>query len=387
MNTIRITLLGVTGLTVGSVCASPNLIQNGSFEFPVGNYELVPGGVSYPTGWQTQLNGIEIFTATDIGVGSPWSTTIQDGVKAVDLAPYLSTGGGISQTFATTPGVTYEVSFWAGTENVWGKTGTGTVVAQVGSAVGTFSLENHTADLVWEAQNLSFVANSSSTTLTLQSLDNPFQHVASIDAVSVTPTGGGANLVSNGSFETPPGNYEYVPGGSAYINGWTTTLNGVEIITDNDIGLGVPYPTTIGDGIKAVDLAPYTYQGGGISQVLDTVPGQSYELDFLAATQEAFGKDGTGTIEAILATQYEFALENYTADIVWEQKTFTFVATGTTSTLTFLSFDDASQHLAAIDNVAVRALPVPESSPVGVCALVLWAATRLRRCWLNSDGC
>ena len=81
------------------------------------------------------------------------------------------------------------------------------------------------------------------------------------------------NLVSNGSFETPPGNYEYIPGGSTYIDDWTTVMNGVEIITNNDIGLGIPYPTTIDDGIKAVDLAPYTFQGGGISQVLDTIPG------------------------------------------------------------------------------------------------------------------
>ncbi|HAB15400.1 MAG TPA: DUF642 domain-containing protein [Verrucomicrobiota bacterium] len=379
MNINPITVLGIAGFSLSSVAVGENLIQNGSFESPTGNYELVPGGVSYPPGWQTRLNGVEIFTSTDLGLGYPYPTTIQDGVKAVDLAPYYSTGGGISQTFATTPGMKYEVSFWAGTENNFGKDGTGNIVAEVVSALGTFALANHTADWVWESKSLPFVAGSSSTTLTFQSLDNPFQHVASIDGVAVVPTGGGANLVGNGSFETPPGNYEYIPGGSTYINDWTTILNGVEIFTNTDIGLGYPYPTTIGDGVKAVDLAPYTYQGGGITQVLSTVPGQSYELTFLAGTVESFGKDGTGTVEAILSTQFEFALENFTSDIVWEKKTFSFVASGPTSTLTFYSFDDASQHLAAIDNVVVRSQSVPESSPIGMATLILAAAAIAHR--------
>ena len=46
MNITPITLLGVAGFSLGSVAVAQNLIQNGSFESPSGNYELVPGGVS-----------------------------------------------------------------------------------------------------------------------------------------------------------------------------------------------------------------------------------------------------------------------------------------------------------------------------------------------------
>lgn len=371
------------GFTSASPSFGANLIQNGSFEDPAGNWEYVPGGQSKPSNWQTILNGIEIFTNDDLGVGFPYPTTIQNGVKAVDLAPYTYQGGGLRQSFPTQPGVAYDVSFHAATEYNWGKNGTGNVFATTASVVEVFPLVNYSADLVWETKTFSFTATGTTSTLTFLSLDNPYQHVASLDGVSVVPAGGGANLLTNGSFESPAGGYEYLAGGSTAIDGWKTVLNGAEAFSQDDIGLGYPYPTTIGDGVKAVDLAPYTYQGGGISQTFATTPGLTYEVTFMAATQQAWGKGGTGTILALIGEDYGyFPLVNYQSDLVWEEKNLSFVANDTTSTLTFLSMDDPWTQLAAIDEVSVeaRTVPVPESSSSGwMAGMALLGASFLRR--------
>ncbi len=367
----QITCFSLVGLAFGSPVFATNLLQNGSFEEPPGDYEYVPGGNFIPSGWQTILNGVEIFTSNDLGLGFPYPSTIPDGVKAVDLAPVTYVGGGLQQSFATTPNQTYDISFQAATQANWGKDGTGNVLAVVAPQVEVFPLVNHSLDLVWESKSFSFTATGTSSTLTFLSLDNPLLHVAALDGVSVVPSGGGVNLLTNGSFENPPGGYEYVPGGSSYIDGWMTQLNGVEIFTHDDIGLGFPYPTVIGDGIKAVDLAPFTYQGGGISQAFDTVPGELYEVTFLAATQEDWGKDGTGTIAAFVGDAFGYyPLLNWDSDFIWEEKTLSFNASGSLSTLTFLSLDDASSQLAAIDNVIATAVP-ESSSPTAVFGILL----------------
>lgn len=167
--------------------AGPNLLVNGSFEEPVGGSRHIAGGSTEITGWITQLDGVEVFTATDIGLGFPYPSNIADGVQAIDLPPFTySGGGGISQTFDTVPGVTYDVNFSAGTVASFGKSGFGSFLATVGSAVKYYSLENPGQDWVWEAKAFNFTASGTTATLTFVSLDDPNRFVASIDNVSVT---------------------------------------------------------------------------------------------------------------------------------------------------------------------------------------------------------
>lgn len=176
----------VLGAVACTLPATANLLVNGSFEDPAGGYVYLPGGSTYLTGWKTQLNGVEIVTATDIGVGYPYPSTIQDGNQMIDLAPYIYTGGGISQTFATTPGVTYDVSFYTSSVSSFGKTGTGSILASVDATVGLFNLSTPSSDFVWEKQGLSFVASGSTATLTFVSLSDPYTQFAALDNVVVT---------------------------------------------------------------------------------------------------------------------------------------------------------------------------------------------------------
>jgi len=58
----QIVTFSLIGLATRSTVQGTNLLQNGSFEDPAGNYEYVPGGMTKPASWQTVLSGVEIFT-------------------------------------------------------------------------------------------------------------------------------------------------------------------------------------------------------------------------------------------------------------------------------------------------------------------------------------
>lgn len=167
-----------------------------------------------------------------------------------------------------------------------------------------------------------------------------------------------ANLLINGSFEAPTSNYRYVPGGSSLLSGWRTELNGVEIVTDKDIGVGFTYHSTIQDGKQMLDLAPYRYQGGGISQTFSTTPGLSYEVSFYASSVQSFGKNGTGSLTiSVDSIVQHLELITPRSDFDWKPYRFGFVASDTQATLKFVSMSDPFSQFAAIDNVSVVAVP------------------------------
>lgn len=198
------------------------------------------------------------------------------------------------------------------------------------------------------------------------------------------------NLIVNPGFENPPGDYRLIPGNSTYLTGWKTLYNGVEIFTHDDVGYNypgpkVPYPSLIQDGLQAVDVAVFTFLGGGgIEQSFSTTAGLKYEVSFLASTVNLFGKDGTGNlvVEVDGVTQ-NYALVNMTPGLVWQNYNFDFTASGSTATLRFASFDDPNLHMAAVDAVSVVALttvPEPEhvAAVVGI-SLLAFAGWRRRR--------
>lgn len=75
----------------------PNLLLNGDFE-------LGPPNASAPTGW-TYLNSFGAIAGGRVGGGARTGTFayVDGAVQAYD---------GITQAIATTPGLTYDISFW-----------------------------------------------------------------------------------------------------------------------------------------------------------------------------------------------------------------------------------------------------------------------------------
>jgi hypothetical protein len=208
-------------------------------------------------------------------------------------------------------------------------------------------------------------------------LSNTLQHVvlASLCAFSALPAQAATNLLTNGSFELPTGTgYASLLGGNTTITGWTTVLNGVEWF--NATGYG-----GAADGVMIVDLANYTYTGGGIEQSFATVAGQAYDLNFSLGTMQASGRDGTAHIDVIVAGGTTgFDVVNHTGSLVWTPVTLNFTAIGTTTTLRFTNTQNPNLHFANVDAASVAAaVPEPETYAMLLAGLGLVSLTARRR--------
>ena len=162
----------------------------------------------------------------------------------------------------------------------------------------------------------------------------------------------------NGSFEIgtdPGGSFLTLPSGdSTDITGWTVISGNIDYIG------GYWQPA---QGSRSLDLIGDQFVGG-VQQTFDTIPGATYSVSFDMAGNPAGGP----TIRP-LAVTVAGNTNNFTFDITgatlanmnWTTHQFTFVATGTTATIQFVSDltgDPAGCcYGAALDNVQITGLP------------------------------
>jgi len=124
-----------------------------------------------------------------------------------------------------------------------------------------------------------------------------------------------SNLVTNGSFEQG-------------TSGWTQINGGVDVV----YRLG----WQPGDGSYSVDLN--AFHPGGVQQVLQTTPGVQYTIGFELSKNPGNTDHATVLVSAGGSSQsYTFSDANTGADMKWSQQTFSFTATGTSTTLSFAS--------------------------------------------------
>jgi Protein of unknown function (DUF642) len=204
---------------------------------------------------------------------------------------------------------------------------------------------------------------------------------AALTSALVTSPARAANLFTNGSFETPNVSYAALGTGSTAITGWTTVLSGVEHFNASSYGLGAA-----ADGLMVVDLANYTYlTGGGLEQAVATVPGQSYDLSFAAGNSLSFGRTGTGIIKVTLDRSTTLSFNTAVATgsaLVWAQRSFSFVATGSSTMVRFWNDQNPNLYFADLDAVSMQPSAVPEPSPaVMLTTGLLVMASLARRRW------
>lgn len=196
-------------------------------------------------------------------------------------------------------------------------------------------------------------------------------------ACAATPAAA-SNLLVNGGFETPTVGYQLVPGGnSSAIAGWTTVLSGVEHYSSPAYGLG-----PAADGVMVVDLANYVYSAGGIEQAVPTVAGQTYDVSFFAGNTTASGRTGTGIVKVTIdgTTTLDFNTPVATSTLtVWAQRSFSFVATDSSTTLRFWNNQNANAYYALIDGVGAQAAAVPEPQTWALMLAGLLATARMAR--------
>lgn len=161
----------------------------------------------------------------------------------------------------------------------------------------------------------------------------------------------GDNLLVNGSFEQGPwvGTYLPIDSGSTAIDGWVVSRQEIDIVV-----YWLAY-----DGDKSIDLNGSPGRGG-IKQTFATNEGTMYRVTFaMAGNPEGMTPImRMGVSAAGSSTEFSFDIAGKSiTDMGWQTKTWTFVATGQTTTLEFYSLMSPTSWFGpAIDNVSVVAV-------------------------------
>ncbi len=181
---LGIVIGGLAAITLAGATLAFSGLTNGSFE--TGAY--VDGGAGFEqlNAGDTSIDGWTVDSGSVDWIGTYWPA--QDGAKSIDMSGVDA--GAISQTFATTIGNTYTVSFYLAGNPADAPTVKTLDVGATGGTVShyTFDTTGSTlANMNWTAESYSVLATTTSTTLSFVST-TPGAFGPAIDNVVVTET-------------------------------------------------------------------------------------------------------------------------------------------------------------------------------------------------------
>lgn len=172
------------------------------------------------------------------------------------------------------------------------------------------------------------------TALTLLALAAPFAVATVALAPSSNAYDPSRNILANWNFADPPlsSGSLTVTAGSSVITGWDVTSGDVDLVASSEVSNG---GTLNGVPNQAVDLngsGP-----GAISQTFPTTPGYTYTGDyfFFSAANPTVPVVKTATL-TVGGTSTAISYDSSTPN-GWQQKSFSFKATGSMSTIAFAS--------------------------------------------------
>ena len=172
-------VLALAGATLGFTGATNGSFETGTYLDSGSGFEQLNVGDTSITGWTVDAGSVD-------WIGTYW--VAQDGVMSIDMSG--SDAGAISQTFATTIGNTYTVSFFLSGNPAGPPTVKTLDVSATGGTLSHYAFDTTASTLTsmnWAAESYSFLATTSSTTLSFVSTTaGPFG--PAIDNVVVTET-------------------------------------------------------------------------------------------------------------------------------------------------------------------------------------------------------
>lgn len=191
-----------------------------------------------------------------------------------------------------------------------------------------------------------------------------------------------ANVISNGSFETPDTSTIIVVGaGDPTITNWTVGLIGVDLVDAAGNGF-VSGAAADGEQYLDLDGSPGP---GSISQTFATTPATQYTLTFDYANNYTT----PGTAQALV--QVADGANTYLSNVIshntsvagnldWTSyPAFTFTAQQATTTLSFMSMSGGVFGGILLDKIEINAVPEPASIGLIGPAATSFFVVRLRR--------
>jgi choice-of-anchor C domain-containing protein len=180
---------------------------------------------------------------------------------------------------------------------------------------------------------------------------------------------------TNGDFEagTDPGSSTELFAGSTAITGWTILDQNADPLDTDVTYIGSLFPAQ--SGTRSVELTGKDL--GGLQQTFDVVDGQQYRVSFYTTSEF----DGDRRLRGMVQSGVNLVSQDFVAENSgWVLQTFSFIADGTSATLTFLSLVNRQNRFnAAIDNVTIAAVPVPVAFPLMAFALGALGVMGMRR--------
>ncbi len=186
-----------------------------------------------------------------------------------------------------------------------------------------------------------------------------------------------ADSLLNGGFETPSapvGGFTSLGGGQA-LGGWTVVGSAVLLLHTNyaEPGNGIS-AFTAQAGMNSLDLTGVGNNGftSGVQQTVQTINGQAYTLSFFVGRASSASPiySTPTTVDLSINGGPRVGYTNATVTsgtINWKQFTTTFVATGTSTTVTFYNGTPAPSSEAGLDSVVLA--PVFQEIGAGLAGL------------------